>query len=531
MAIIYWLIDLRQAALDITFERIFLGLFLFQDYWLALVCFLIALMALFTPLGSVGVKCAQFVGSNARAVSSIYFVLLAFGAVYIYHAHPLSMDEYAPNFQSQVFAAGQLAGRLPTELLDWLVPPPFQNYFLNVSRTDGAVVSAYWPGFALLLTPFTLLGVPWLCNPVLGAVSALLIHRLAKTLYGDDASAGLAVLLAIAAPAFTINAISFYSMTAHLAFNAGFTLLLLNPSPRRAFIAGVVGSFAFSLHNPVPHALFAVPWVVWLCLNRRWAAFGALIAGYVPLGLLLVVGWAAYSGTIKETAASAQPFLSQWLDRIDRIFTLPNDSVLRARTIGAAKLWIWAVPASIAAACVGGWARRADWRVRLLAASALLTLAGYLLVPFDQGHGWGYRYFHSAWFVIPILAAGAVARSSSEQRPDHDMLAARGYLAATGVLAVLVSVPLSAYQVEQFIARHLAQLPEVTSDNARLVIVHVDSGYYAPDLVQNDPFARNRVLILYSHGRDADREMLSKHFPELQRLARDVRGSVWGMPE
>ncbi len=119
-------------------------------------------------------------------------LLLALGTLVIYHNHPLSMDEYAAYFQSRVFAAGRLHGRFPVELLDWLIPRGFQDYFLNVSRATGSVAEAYWPGFALLLTPFMWAGVPWLCNPVISALTLLVIHRLALELFDNREAAGFA---------------------------------------------------------------------------------------------------------------------------------------------------------------------------------------------------------------------------------------------------------------------------------------------------------------------------------------------------
>lgn len=533
MAIIYWLISLRTSALDITYEPIFLGLFLFQDYALALACFLVLLLSLWAPLRRIGLRCVIWVSHHVRLVSVVYLVVLAAGAMFVYHAHPLSMDEYAPYFQSQVFAEGNIVGRLPPELLDWLIPPQFQNYFLNISQSRDSVLSAYWPGFALLLAPFTFFGVPWLCNPVIGAFSILLIHRLAKTLYGQDLSAGLATLLAMAAPAFAVNSMSFYSMTAHLTFNVAFVLFLLAQTPRRAFLAGIVGSIALSLHNPVPHALFAAPWVIWLALGRRWRVLGALIAGYAPLTILLGFGWVLLSASVLGSAATyGDPLWEAWLIRIVSIFNLPDAELLRARLIGIAKLWVWAVPASLIAACVGYWNWRKDYRVSLLACSAVLTFLGYLLVPFDQGHGWGFRYFHSAWFVIPILAAGAVSSAGpADKQHAIEPRATAGYLAACGVLSLCLVLPLAMFQVETFISRHLAQLPTAEKGTPKLILVHADTGYYAADLVQNDPYARNEVLILFSLGRNRDQAMLREHFPGLVQLARDRRGSVWGLPD
>ena len=80
---------------------------------------------------------------------------------------------------------------------------------------------------------------------------------------------GLPMLLTLASPVFFADGISYYAMSAHLLANAVFALLLMEPTPRRAFLAGIVGSVALTLHNPVPHMLFAAPWIIWLLAKRR----------------------------------------------------------------------------------------------------------------------------------------------------------------------------------------------------------------------------------------------------------------------
>ena len=173
--------------------------------------------------GRVSIRCVIAVISAA---------VLAAGTVIVYHDHPLSMDEYAGYFQSRVFAAGHLSGSFPPPLLDWLIPPGFQDYFLNVSPVSGAVTESYWPGFALLLTPFMWAGVPWLCNPVISALTLLVIHRLALEIFDDREAAGFALMLSAASPVIFANGISYYSMPAHLLANSVFALLLIRPNAR-----------------------------------------------------------------------------------------------------------------------------------------------------------------------------------------------------------------------------------------------------------------------------------------------------------
>ena len=90
--------------------------------------------------------------------------------------------------------------------------------------------------------------------------------------------------------------------------------------------------------------------------------------------------------------------------------------------------------------------------------------------------------------------------------------------------------PFFAWQVHDFIGKHLAQLPQSGPGVPRVVIVDPTGGYYSQDLVQNDPFFRNRVVLLTSHGLRKDEQLLARHFPGLVLLSSGARGSVWGYP-
>src|SRR5439155_183350 len=228
-------------------------------------------------------------------------VALAASAVLVYRGHALSMDESAPLFPARIFARGRLMAEVPPELVGHLVPPV--RWFIEASP-DGRMLSAYWPGFALLLTPFAWAGAPWLLNPLIGGATLWMFWWIARRLWPDTAAGGWALLLTAASPAFVVNAISLYSMPAHLLAS--------------------------------------------LC------------------------------------------------------FTAPSLHLLRSRAVNLSELALWAVPGLLALACAGVWWRRAEPAVRLFAASALLTLAGYFFVPYDQGHGWGYRYFHASWGALPL---------------------------------------------------------------------------------------------------------------------------------
>ena len=534
VGIILWMMRLRSSVFDPESAAIFQLLFIFYDYPAALMTLVLLVAGIATPVQHLGSWAARALAAHPLVTATVAAVLLAAGAVFVYHGHPLAMDEYAPVFQSKVFAAGRLAGQFPPELVDWLVPRGFQQYFLHVSHESGAVASSYWPGFALLLTPFTFVGAPWLCNPILGVASILVVHRLGREMLGSREASGMVVLFLLASVAFTINAISYYSMTAHLLCNAVFVLLLLRPAPLKCLAAGLVGGLALSLHNPVPHALFAAPWIFWLAFQPgRWRLLGALILGYAPLVLVLGVGWAAHIGGIAGSETGIQEMTpvgvyQEISRRLNDLLHLPSADVLFARGIGLAKVWLWTAPALVVLAGLGLWKRRRESAFMLLAASCILTLLGYLFVPFDQGHGWGFRYFHPAWFAIPLLAAAAFDwRSDAPLNSDLCR-----YAAGAAALSLVAMTGLRAFQVEQFMSRHLAQLPVWDDGSAKILIVNPAAGYYASDLVQNDPFLRNDPLIMITNGRAKDAEMIRNVFTDLSLLDSSYRGTVWGdLPE
>jgi hypothetical protein len=536
-AILLWTHQMRLSGDQHGLAAIFFVLFAYNDYPGAVCALLIFVGALFGSRYLPARRIAQWAGDQPVAIAIITALLLALGTLFIYHDHPLAMDEYAAYFQSRVFAAGQLHGRFPAALLDWLIPRGFQDYFLNVSRATGDVIEAYWPGFALLLTPFTWAGVPWLCNPVISALTLLVIHRLALELFDDREAAGFALLLTIASPVIFANGISYYSMPAHLLANSVFALLLVHPTPLRAAAAGVVGSFALALHNPVPHMLFAAPWLVWVATRQGGVRLlAALISGYLPLCALLGLGWFFFSGHLMReglVAATAPGAPADRLHGMIAIFSLPSPTVVLARLIGIAKIWVWAVPGLMLLAAVAAVRWRLDVLCRLLTASTFLTLFGYFFVPVDQGHGWGYRYFHSAWVALPLLATAALFRPARALRgansgaglfEDNDT---RAYVAACILLTLVFGIGFRAWQMQDFVARDLRQVPQYQGTERRVIILDGRSSFYGADLVQNDPWLRGMVIRMYSHGAAADEQMMAQHYPQLHRVYADRYGTVW----
>jgi hypothetical protein len=531
--IIVWAGVLAGRSSGLQLSPIFLVLFTRLDYAGGVCALLILLCALFAPARLPARSILRWIGENPSLVALGSLAVLSLGALVVYRNHPLSMDEYSQFFQSEVFAGGHLAGKFPVSLIDWLIPKPFQDHFLFVSPRTGAVASGYWPSFALLLAPFTWLGVPWACNPILSATTLLAIHRLGLAIFNDIEAAGAALLFTVASPVFFANGISYYSMPAHMLANCIYALLLLRATTGRALLAGIVGSIALTLHNPVPHILFALPWLLWIA-SRRDAArlIGCLFAGYLPLVLLLGIGWwRFYSGLphdgLSDADASSGTLAS--LKQVGSVFALPSSSLLLARLIGIAKIWVWAMPGLMLLASVGAWRWRSNPACRLLVAGAIVTLLGYLIVPFDSGHGWGFRYFHSAWMALPLLSAGALTRVSSK---DGQSLVTEGeglrvYVIGCALLSLIAGVGFRATQMRDFIAEDLQRVPARECPTRCVMLLNPLAAFYEVDLIQNDPWLRGNIVRMISRGAGANATMMSREFPEMRRISSGAFGELW----
>lgn len=453
--------------------------------------------------------------ARPRGFIAVTTVLLAVAAVVVYRAYPLAMDESAALFQARAFAHLRLTGKVPPELVQRVVlQAPF--WFLQ-ALPNGQVIQSYWPSFALLLAPFAAAGVPWLLNPLIGGATLFAVHRLARKLWPETAAPGWAVLLTAASPAFTVNAISFYSMPAHLLATLLFSLLMLD---ERYLAAGALGSVALTLHNPLPHVLVALPFLVSVALRPgRARALLRLAAGYLPGSLLLGLGWFAFRSRFPMPAAGGGGGAAGLASSMAKMaFAAPSWDLLRDRVISLCELSLWAPPALLALAFLGARVRWREPGARLVALSALVTLAGYFFVPFDQGHGWGFRYFHPAWGALPLLGAAALVSMPSLSRL---ML----ILAAGSLLA---NTALRFRQVQSFIDGQRNQLPQAPQRAGfEVVMVHVARGYYAIDLVQNDPFLDSRRWMLISTGPADDRHFMQAAFPQARLVAENQVATVW----
>jgi hypothetical protein len=425
-----------------------------------------------------------------------------------YHGVPLAMDEYAPLLQARAFASGHVLSHVAPGLMRRAYP--FVGVFFTGNRATGDFVSTYWPGHALLEAPFTALGLSGLLNAAAGAATTAALFKLAHRLAGPRA-AWWSCLLWVASPAFIVTSASFYAMPLHLLASLTFAILFFENAPHADLLAGAVGGLALNLHQPLPHALFAAPLLLSVFARpgagRRLVRLGT---GYVVLGLVPLVGWVFARGAlVGDTSAVVSSYGST--------LRLPDVDRLIDELILWGKVLVWFGPGVATLAFVS--ARRPSMEpMGTLWGGFALSSVVYLFVA-PQGHGWGPRYLYPVCAVLFVEAGRTLSLAPAPWRR---------YAGFAALLSLATLVPYELRSVDRFISAHLRQRADVAGAvEADVVFVRTEHGYYAIDLVQNDPVGQGGPLVLGSRGPDDEAAFVTEALGGGTLLYSDEGGSAW----
>ena len=399
----------------------------------------------------------------------------------VHHAVLLTMDEFTTDFQSRIVARGELKAELPAAwqpYADAMAP-----VFTAHRGLGGGWLSEYLPGYALLKTPFLMTGLGVVLNPLLAALSVVLLASVARRIWPEEGlRPWLAIGFLVTSSEVLMTSGTGYSMPAHLALNLLWLWLYQRGDARSWGLALGVGALALGLHNPVPHALFVAPFLIRLLRERRWARLGAAALVYGAASVL----WLSW-------LRMANPWARPGSAGLLTMFALPNAIGVWLQTVNLSLLFTWHAPLFGALAVVGlVRARRLEPLLGDLAFGVLLTLGFYFFFPLTQGHGWGYRYAYQVLGSLALLAAaGAPSLVAAVGAPRAQRL-----LVGSFAIALLVQVPLRFWQGERFIRPYAAAYRHLASRPARVVLVYGDSIWYGRDLVRNDPYLRGQPVVL-----------------------------------
>jgi hypothetical protein len=169
------------------------------------------------PQGRIGKICKIierniFTNYAQTIVCSIFFILIItiFISATVYEFVPRVSDEIAQLFQARIFLSGHLTA--PS--------PPLPEFFSYAE--DNIIVTPRWysqypPAYSFLLMIGLLFGSPWFINPLLAALSALLIFVLCREVFGHE-TAIIALILFTLSPKVLFTSASLMNHTSAMFF-------------------------------------------------------------------------------------------------------------------------------------------------------------------------------------------------------------------------------------------------------------------------------------------------------------------------
>lgn len=212
-------------------------------------------------------------------------VVAALLCLVVYENHPHIQDEVAYVLHAQTFAHGLLTRSAPP------VPEAFDVFLMQLDGNRW--YSCVAPGWPAVLAIGTLLGVPWLVNPVVGGLGVLLAFLLVRDLY-DPETARLVVLLLAVSPWYVYLAMSFMTHTVTFACALAAAVAVIRARAGAGGTAALWGGLAGAslglgvLVRPLDGVLAAALVGLWaLGLGGRrlsLAALAALATGSVVFG-------------------------------------------------------------------------------------------------------------------------------------------------------------------------------------------------------------------------------------------------------
>jgi len=413
------------------------------------------------------------------AVAVVVFAVAAIGTQTVFHNYLVTADEYLADFQARIFLRGKFQAEVPSA---WISAERFLNlpFFVQYFPANHSWNSVYLPVYAAMRAVFQSVGLQSLLNPFLAALTVIAVYGTARNIWPESkTNALIAIGLLVSSSQFLVMSMTSYSMPAHLALNAIWLWLYSRPDRGGFYLAPLVGVLAIGLHQPIVHALFALPFLLRLVLQRRWRA----VLIFAPIYLAGCALWFAWQ-TRYQVGGNAG---------IASFFKILNPRMPIIQSMNLLLIIGWA---SLAAPFLAVLGASQFFKVRPIIQdsilSCLLTFGFYFFFYLDQAHGWGYRYFHGAIACSIIVAVAGFNRLSNlvgQHRATKFVL--------VGIAAsLLIQFPLRCFEAERFVrpyARTAAAIHAIPKD-----IVAFDwlEAWYSADLIRNDPFLEQRPIIV-----------------------------------
>ena len=350
-------------------------------------------------------RCLRRQGLCLAAIAVVAFVVLSSVALFVLRDFPNSGDEYAYLYEAQTLALGRV----------WNPARPGQEYFETnyIFVRDEKVFSVFPPGWPLVLAGAYRLGVPsWSVNPLLGALSLLILFWLGRTLYGARVAL-IAVGVTLMSPFYLFTSASYFSHTlcALLVLAATcFTVRVVSGGAvaQVLLVGALLGGAVLTRYYTA--VLCAIPIGVLLCSRPRRlpASLAWLALGGAPFAAFLLFYNRALTGNPWSLSLSGVDlYFSRWFAR---------NWFFRGIDMLASHLWsflLWTPPALLVAYAY--YLRRdfPGWRHRLIQFTFLCLVVGMFPYTDRGGNQYGPRYYFEGFPLLVLFTCAGLFGETS----------------------------------------------------------------------------------------------------------------------
>jgi hypothetical protein len=437
---------------------------------------------------------------------------------FIFDDFPYSGDEWSYILQAEIFSQGRLHANSPAY-------PRFFDVWGVVN--NGKLYAWAPPGWPLLLALGVLLQVPWLVNPLIGALTLLSVYALGKLVYNASVAL-LAVFFMLFSPFFLLHSASYFAHSSSLLFITFFVFFCargIERQTRHDFLwAGLCGSMSL-LIRPFDQVVAFCPLGAYLLLLARrghlvvrplaWLAVGhsvgvLLLLGYnfLQTGHPLTMGYHVGSGqSLFELSLPGRRFIAEYLLHL-LVWAFPLMPPL------ALLYSVWPGKTSAKRPSEQRW----DALLLLVLLSNVLC---YAFVPFHSWAGYGPRYYYASFFALALLGArGAMAGLDRLKRcwPTGQGVglaaAALGICSALSVFWVFSVKLADAYRAIAVRQALYRMVDRTQLDNAVIFIRYVSGDFQPWNLTRNLPDFSGKVL--YVHDLEGLNHLLIGRYPRRQ---------------
>ena len=415
-------------------------------------------------------------------VAIVVLTFTSIGRFGIHQNFDLCIDECLNEFEGQILQQHHLTAEVPQPWIGYryALELPYQIY--NGTETKGYWASGFLPGFALLDYGFDQLNLGWFLDPLLAAISLILVASLGRRAFPDEGPlvVNIAVLLLACSPQFLFMAMTKFSWTAHLCGTLLWIWLFTHPNRFLFLLTPILGIFLIGLHQPHVHFLVAAPFILRLLYTFRWRAllwFGAwyLLGAWMWYQVLILLRPSVFGHGGEVANLGFSVMLS--------VFVM----VCHGLT-----LYAWTTPLLAPLVIVALWTfPRQPALIQDSLLASILTFLFYFEVPHLQGHGWGYRYMHSVYGCLALAGAGGALVLYR----NYKSVPLQKIVVYSLLFSLVLQIPYRAFEVRTLVRPMARMWDFLASRPTDFVLVQTSSIWYACDLIRNDPWLQRKPII------------------------------------